>query len=120
MENFGSLKVGKAYTKKMDAPNAPNPANPNVQNPADQNQDQNQDQVPVGQVPAQVPVQPVPQLGPVQPWPLLYLHPFLRFSIKIGYERNWNFQVSQKRMQNPISLVRETGWRCIISQKERR
>ena len=27
---------------KMDAPNTPNPANPNVQNPADQNQDQNQ------------------------------------------------------------------------------
>ena len=53
----------------MDAPNAPNPANPNVQSPADQNQDQNQDQVPVGQVPAQVPVQPVPQLVPVQPAP---------------------------------------------------
>ena len=34
----------------MDAPNAPNPANPNAQNPVDQNQDQNQDQVPVGQV----------------------------------------------------------------------
>ena len=45
----------------MDGPNAPNPANPNAQNPADQNQDQNQDQdqdqVPTGQ--AQVP-QPVP------------------------------------------------------------
>ena len=53
----------------MDAPNAPNPANPNMQNPADQNQDQNQDQVPVGQVPAQVPVHPVPQLVPVQPVP---------------------------------------------------
>ena len=45
----------------MDAPNAPNPANPNAQNPVDQNQDQNQDQVPVGQVPAHIPVQPVPQ-----------------------------------------------------------
>ena len=48
----------------MDAPNAPNPANPNAQNPADQNQDQNQnqnqDQVPVGQVQSQVPIQPVP------------------------------------------------------------
>ena len=54
----------------MDAPNTPNPANPNAQNPVDQNQeqnqDQNQDQVPVGQVPAQVPVQPAPQPVPVQ------------------------------------------------------
>ena len=54
----------------MDAPNAPNPANPNAQDPADQNQDQ----VPVGPAPAQgpiqivqnVPVQPIPQLVPVQ------------------------------------------------------
>ena len=54
----------------MDAPNAPNPANPNAQGPADQNQDQ----VPIGQVPAQgpmqvvhnVPVQPLPQLVPMQ------------------------------------------------------
>ena len=53
----------------MDAPNAPNPANPNAQNPVDQNQDQNQDQVPVGQVPAHIPVQPVPQPVPVQPAP---------------------------------------------------
>ena len=37
----------------MDAPNAPNPANPNAQEPADQNQDQ----VPVGPAPAQGPVQ---------------------------------------------------------------
>ena len=50
----------------MDAPNAPNPANPNAQNPVDQNQDQNQDQVPVGQVPAHIPVQPVPQPVPAQ------------------------------------------------------
>ena len=54
----------------MDAPNAPNPANPNEQEPADQNQDQ----VPVGPAPAQgpiqiiqnVPVQAIPQLVPVQ------------------------------------------------------
>ena len=54
----------------MDAPNAPNPANPNEQEPADQNQDQ----VSVGPAPAQgpiqiiqnVPVQPIPQLVPVQ------------------------------------------------------
>ena len=50
----------------MDGPNAPNPANPNAQNPEDQNQDQNQDQAPVGQVPAHVPIQPVPQPVPAQ------------------------------------------------------
>ena len=70
----------------MDAPNAPNPANPNaqgqnadaepgpanqVQGPVVQNQaqgpaDQNQVQVPVGQVPAQGPIQAV-QNVPVQP-----------------------------------------------------
>ena len=54
----------------MDAPNAPSPANPNAQDPADQNQDK----VPVGPVPAQgsiqiiqnVPVQPIPQPVPIQ------------------------------------------------------
>ena len=62
------------FILKMDASNIPNAANPNAQNPADQNQDQNQnqnqdqnqDQVPVGKVPAHVPVQPVPQLVPAQ------------------------------------------------------
>ena len=57
----------------MDAANAPNPANPNAQGPTDQNQDQ----VPIGQVPAQgpvqfihnVPVQPLPQPVPMQPAP---------------------------------------------------
>ena len=48
----------------MDAPNAPNPANPNTQDPADQNQDQ----VPVGPAPAQGPIQIV-QNVPVQPKP---------------------------------------------------
>ena len=54
----------------MDAPNAPNPVNPNAQEPADQNQDQ----VPVGPAPPQcpvqivqnVPVQPIPQQVPIQ------------------------------------------------------
>ena len=45
----------------MDAPNAPNPANPNAQEPADQNQDQ----VPVGPAPPQGPVQIVQNI-PVQ------------------------------------------------------
>ena len=69
----------------MDAPNAPNPANSNVQDPAGQNQDQ----VPVGQAPAQgpiqiiqnVPVQPIPQPVPIQlapagimPTPQIFYH----------------------------------------------
>ena len=45
----------------MQAPNAPNPENPNAQ------VDQNQDQVPAGPVPAPGPVQPVPQPVPAQP-----------------------------------------------------
>ena len=39
----------------MDSPNAPNLANPNAPDPADQNQDQ----VPVGPAPPQGPVQPI-------------------------------------------------------------
>ena len=49
----------------MDAPNAPIPANPNAQDPADQNQDQ----VPVGPAPPQGPIQPIPQAVPIQPAP---------------------------------------------------
>ena len=60
----------------MDAPNAPNPANPNaqdqnvdaVQGPANQAQGpvvQNQAQVPAGQIPAQVPAVQVPVHGPM-------------------------------------------------------
>ena len=64
MEKFGSLKVGKVILK-MDAHNAPNSANPNAQDPADQNQDQ----VPVGPAPPQGPVQPIPPLIPNQPAP---------------------------------------------------
>ena len=54
----------------MDAPNAPNPVNPNIQKPADQNQDQ----IPIGpalpqgpiQIVQNVPVQPIPQQVPIQ------------------------------------------------------
>ena len=81
----------------MDAPNAPNPANPNaqdqnadaaqgptnqpqgptVQNPAQGPTNQDQNQVPASQVPAQVPtqvvqnvpVQPLQQPVPMQPTP---------------------------------------------------
>ena len=61
----------------MDAPNAPNPANPNaqdqfvdaVQGPANQSQgptDQNQTQVPAVQNQAQGPAVQIPVQGPVQ------------------------------------------------------
>ena len=49
----------------MEAPNTPNPENPNAQ--GDPNQ--HQDQVPAGPPPAPGPVQPVPQLVPAQPAP---------------------------------------------------
>ena len=48
----------------MEAPNTPNPENPNTQ--GNQNQDQNQDQVPADPAPAPGPAQPVPQLVPAQ------------------------------------------------------
>ena len=47
----------------MEAPNAPNPENPNAQG------DQNQDQVPAGPAHAPGPAQPVPQPVPAQPAP---------------------------------------------------
>ena len=61
----------------MDAPNAPNPANPNaqdqfldvVQGPTNQAQGpaiQNQAQVPAGLIPAQVAAVQVPAQGPSQ------------------------------------------------------
>ena len=61
----------------MDAPNAPNPTNTNVQNqivdavqgPTNQAQGptvQNQAQVPAGQIPAQIPAVQVPVQGPTQ------------------------------------------------------
>ena len=48
----------------MEAPNAPNPENPNAQ--GDQNQDPNQEQVPAGPAPTLGPAQPVPQPVPAQ------------------------------------------------------
>ena len=61
----------------MDAPNAPNPANPNeqdqnadvAQGPTNQAQgpvEQNQAQVPPAQIPIQVPVAQIPIQGPTQ------------------------------------------------------
>ena len=69
----------------MDAPNAPNPANPNaqdqfvdaVQGPA------NQVQGPA-QIDQNVPMQPPQQPAPVQPIPIGPAAPALKYFIKIG------------------------------------
>ena len=71
----------------MEAPNAPNPENPNAQG------DQNQDQVPAGPAPAPGSVQPVPQLVPAQ------LAPAGVIPVSQIFYQNWigkklNFQVS--------------------------
>ena len=69
----------------MDAPNAPNPANPNaqdqiidaVQGPANQAQGptvQNQAQVPAVQIPAQVPTVQLPVQGAMQVGQNLQVH----------------------------------------------
>ena len=60
-KNLACLRY-KRFRLKMDAPNAPNPANPNAQDPAVQNQDQ----VPVGPAPPQGPIQPIPPPVPIQ------------------------------------------------------
>ena len=70
----------------MDAPNAPNPTNPNaqdqmvdaVQGPANQAQGpmaQNQTQVPAGQIPAQIPAVQLPVQGPAQVGQILPVQP---------------------------------------------
>ena len=140
----------------MDAPNAPNPANPNAQDqvmdavqgptnqaqgPAVQNQVQgptiqNQAQVSAGQIPAQVPAVQIPVQGlaqvsqnlpgqppPPQPVPVQLATAGIVVPTPQIIYQNWigkkpEFQASQKKMQNPISLVLETGWKHITSQKE--
>ena len=81
-ENLAHLRQER-FILKMDAPNAPNPANPNaqdqnvdaVQGPANQAQGhavQNQDQGPANnnaQVGQNVPVQPPQQMASAQPVP---------------------------------------------------
>ena len=96
---------------------------------------QNQAQVPAGQIPAQipvvpvqgpmqvgqnVPVQPPPQPVPIQPVPAGMVVPTPQIFYQNWKGKNLNSQESQKRMQNPIFLVLETGWKHIISQKEKR
>ena len=139
----------------MDAPNAPNPANPNtqdqfvdmvqgsanqaqgptvqnqaqgpaVQNPAQGPTNQNQAQVPAGQIPVQgpaqvgqnTPVQPPPQPGPVQLAPAGIVVPTPQIIYQNWIGKKPEFSASPKRMQNPIFLVLEIGWKHITSQKE--
>ena len=56
----------------MEAQNAPNPDNPNAQNPVNPNEDQNQDQVPAGQVPVPQPVPAQPAPAGVMPIPQIF------------------------------------------------
>ena len=63
MEKFGSLKVGKRFILKMEAPNAPNPENPKLREIKIKIKSL------AGQVPAPMPAQPVPQPIPAQPAP---------------------------------------------------
>ena len=99
----------------MDTLNAPYPANPNAQDPADQNQDQ----VSVGPAPPQGPIQPIPPLVPIQ------LAPADGMPVPQIIYQNWvgkkpEFSGRQKRMQSPIFLAQEIGWRHTIFQKEKR
>ena len=103
----------------MAAPNAPNPAIPNVQGNPDQKSRSDQDQVPADQVPAQVPIQPVPQLAPAPLAPAGVI-PVPQIVYQNWIVRNQNSQVSQKKMRNLIFLVQEIGWKHITSQKEKR
>ena len=114
-EKLSSLKVQKDILK-MDAPNAPNPANPNAQRNPDQNQDQgqDQDQVPAGQVPPPVPAQPVLQPAPAGVVPV----PQIVYQNWIG--KKPEFSGKPEEDAESIFLVQEIGWKHIISQKEKR
>ena len=130
----------------MDVPNAPNPANPNaqdqfvdaVQGPANQAQGptvQNQAQVPAGQIPAQVPavqvpvqgpaqvgqnlpVQPPPQPVPVQMAPAGMVVPTPQIIYQNWIGKKPESSGKSEEDTESISLVLETGWKHIISQKE--
>ena len=116
----------------MDAPNAPNPTNPNaqdqfvdtVQGPANQAQGpavQNQAQVqgPVNnnaQVGQNIPVQLPQQLAQTQPVPTGLAMPAPQVAYQNWIGKNLNSQVSLKRMQNHIFSVLEIGWKHTTSQ----
>ena len=110
----------------MDAPNAPNPTNPNaqdqfmdaiqglaaqnqVQGPAAQAQVQGlADQGPANnnaQVGQNIPVQPPQQPAPAQPVPVGPVVPAPKYFINL------------KKMQNHTFSVLEIGWKLITSQR---
>ena len=96
----------------MEAPNAPNPENPNAQG----DPDQNQDQVPAGPAPAPGPTQPVPQPVPAQPAPAGVI-PQIFYQHWIG--KKTEFSGKPEEDVESFFLAQEIGWKCIISQKER-
>ena len=86
-------------------------------------------QVPAAQIPIQgpaqigqnIPIQPLQQRGPYATSPCWYDSACSPDNLpKLDWEETRIFRVSQKRMQNPIFLVLDTGWKPIISQKEKR
>ena len=105
----------------MEAPNAPNPENPNAQG----DPDQNQDQVPAGPAPAPCPAQPVPQPAPagVIPVPQIFYQNWIgkkpEFSGKPEEDaeshllstRDWmeaqNFQEGEKVRHFRVTLIGE-------------
>ena len=128
----------------MDAPNAPNPTNPNaqdqivdaVQGPKNQAQGpavQNQAQVPAGQIPAQVPAVQVPVQGPIQvgqnlpvqpppqPVPIQLALAGMVVPTPQIIDQNWigkKPEFSGKPKENAESYLLSTGWKHTISQKE--
>ena len=99
---------------------------PAVQVPVQGLMNQNQAQGPAVQIPAQVPtqvgqnipIQPQQQPVPIQLAPAGIVMPAPQIIYQNWIGKKPAFQVSQKRMQNPISLVPETGSKHITSQKE--
>ena len=100
----------------MDAPNAPNPANPNAQ---DQFMDAVQGPANQVQGPAKLVKMCPCSLHNNQPQYIQFQwvqwHLPLKYFIKIGKVRNPNSQVNLKRMQNHIFSVLEIGWKPTTS-----
>ena len=114
----------------MDAPSAPNPTNPNVQDqfvdavqgPTNQAQGvaaQAQVQGLAAQGPANnnaqvgqnVSIQPQQQLAPAQPVPAGLVVPAAQVFYQNWIGKKPEFQVNLKKMQNHIFSVLEIGWK---------
>ena len=86
----------------MEAPNAPNPENPNAQG----DPDQNQDQVPAGPAPAPGPAQPVPQPVPAQLAPAGVV-PQIFYQNWIGKKPEFSFKPEEDAESH---LLRTRDW----------